>query len=83
MPETHDDVIREMQLPRVGDTVRSKKYGMLRQITEEKEFWLKTSADPETGGLPCDPGHLSLQLERPGRQATRIRQDARICLLPA
>jgi hypothetical protein len=30
MPETHDDVIREKGLPRVGDTVRSKKHGTLR-----------------------------------------------------
>jgi len=55
MPETHDDVIREMQLPRVGDTVRSKKYGTLRQVIEKKEAWLKTRDDPETGDYRAIP----------------------------
>lgn len=49
MNETHNDVIREKHLPRVGDTVRSKKYGTLWRVIEKKEVWLNTSDDPETG----------------------------------
>jgi len=82
MPETHDDVIREMQLPRVGDTVRSKKYGTLRQVIEKKEAWLRPGTTRRRG-LPCDPGHLPALLACPGRQAVRVRQDDRVCLLPA
>ena len=43
MPETHSDVIREKHLPRVGDTVRSKKYKTLWRIIEKKEVWLNAS----------------------------------------
>ena len=49
MPETHNDVIRDKHLPRVGDTVRSKKYKTLWRVIEKKEVWLNTSDDPETG----------------------------------
>jgi len=49
MEETHDDVIRRKHLPRVGQTVRSKKYGTLWRVIEKKEVWQNTSDDPETG----------------------------------
>jgi solute carrier family 9B (sodium/hydrogen exchanger), member 1/2 len=43
MNETHDDVIREKRLPRVGDTVRSRKYGTLWRVIEKREAWQNTS----------------------------------------
>jgi hypothetical protein len=46
---THDDVIREKKLPRVGQTVRSKKYGTLWRVIEKKEVWHNITDDPETG----------------------------------
>ncbi len=49
MEENHDDVIRKKKLPRVGQTVRSKKYGTLWRVIEKKEVWQNTSDDPETG----------------------------------
>ena len=49
MQETHDDVIREKKLPRVGQTVRSKKYGTLWRVIEKKEVWQNTTDDPESG----------------------------------
>ncbi len=49
MEETHDDVIRQKHLPRVGQTVRSKKYSTLWRVIEKKEVWQNTSDDPETG----------------------------------
>ena len=49
MQETHDDVIREKRLPKVGQTVRSKKYGTLWRVIEKKEVWQNTTDDPETG----------------------------------
>jgi hypothetical protein len=49
MQETHDQVISEKHLPRVGDTVRSKKYSTPWRVIEKKEVWLNTSDDPETG----------------------------------
>ena len=48
MYETHDDVIKEKKLPRVGQTVRSKKYGTLWRVMEKREVWLNTTNDPET-----------------------------------
>ncbi len=49
MEETHDDVIREKKLPRVGQTVRSTKYGTLWRVIEKREVWENTSDDPKTG----------------------------------
>jgi hypothetical protein len=42
MNETHDDIIREKKLPRVGDTVKSSKYGTLWRVIEKKEVWQNT-----------------------------------------
>ena len=55
MIETHDEVIREKHLPRVGDTVRSQKYGSRWRVIEKKEVWLNTSDDPETGDYRVIP----------------------------
>jgi hypothetical protein len=49
MAETHNDVIRDKHLPRVGDTVRSTKYKTLRRVIEKKEVWLNTSDAPRRG----------------------------------
>lgn len=45
MNHTHDDVIREKQLPRVGQTVRNKKYGTLWRVMEKREIWQSTADD--------------------------------------
>jgi hypothetical protein len=55
MEETHDDVIREKHLPRVGQTVKSKKYDTLWRVMEKREVWLNTSDDPATGELRTIP----------------------------
>ena len=49
MIETHADVVRKKNFPRVGQTVRSKKYGTLWRVTEKREMWVQTSDDPESG----------------------------------
>ncbi len=49
MRETHDDVIRVKHLPRVGQSVRSRKHGTSWRVIEKKEVWLNTSDDPLTG----------------------------------
>jgi len=66
MIETHNDVIREKHLPKVGDTVRSKKYGTPWRVIEKREVWLNTSDDPPTGEYR-GPGHLPVLLARSGR----------------
>ncbi len=43
MQETHDDVIREKNLPRVGDVVRSRKHGTLWRVIEKKEVYQSTA----------------------------------------
>jgi hypothetical protein len=40
-------IIREKGLPRVGQTVRSKRYGTLWRVMEKKELW-QTVEDPMT-----------------------------------
>ena len=44
--ETHEQVMREKNLPRVGQTVRSKKYGTLWRVMEKREVWQNTADDP-------------------------------------
>ena len=46
MTETHEQVAREKNLPRVGQIVRSKKYGTLWRVMEEREVWQNTVDDP-------------------------------------
>ena len=43
MKETHDDVIREKKLPRVGDTVKSRKHGTLWRVIEKREVYQSTA----------------------------------------
>ena len=49
MQETHLDIIMQKKIPRVGQTVRSKKHGTLWRVIEKKEVWQNTSDDPQTG----------------------------------
>lgn len=44
-----DEIIREKGLPRVGQTVRSKKYGTLWRVIEKREVWQTIADDPKTG----------------------------------
>jgi hypothetical protein len=39
MQETQDDIMRNKRLPRVGQTVQSKKHGTLWRVIEKKEVW--------------------------------------------
>ena len=55
MSETHNDVIREKHLPKVGDSVRSKKFGTPWRVIEKREVWLNTSDDPPTGEYRAIP----------------------------
>jgi hypothetical protein len=47
--ERHEDVMRQKNLPRVGQTVRSKQYGTLWRVLEKREVWQSIEDDPETG----------------------------------
>jgi len=49
MMETHDQVMQQKKLPRVGQIVRSKKYGTLWRTMEKREIWQHTSDDPVSG----------------------------------
>ena len=49
MIETHDQILKEKHLPRVGQIVRSKKYGTLWRVMEKREVWQNYPEDPETG----------------------------------
>jgi hypothetical protein len=49
MIETHENVFKEKGLPRVGQVVRSKKYGTLWRVMEKREIWQHTEDDPKTG----------------------------------
>ena len=49
MIETHDQILKEKNLPRVGQIVRSKKHGTLWRVMEKREVWQYYPEDPETG----------------------------------
>jgi hypothetical protein len=46
--EEYNKIMREKNLPRVGQTVRSKKYGTLWRVMESKEVWHYIDPDPKT-----------------------------------
>jgi len=49
MTEQEEAVVQLRKLPRVGQTVRSRKYGSLWRIMEKKEVWQNVQGDdPET-----------------------------------
>ncbi|MGQ9687539.1 MAG: hypothetical protein ACUVXF_01940 [Desulfobaccales bacterium] len=45
----YEEIIKEKGLPKVGQTVRSKKYGTLWRVMEKREVWQNIDPDPETG----------------------------------
>jgi hypothetical protein len=53
MQITHDEVFRQKELPHVGQTVRSKKYGTIWRVMEKREIWQHTAHGPfsEKSGL--------------------------------
>ena len=44
-----EKVVREKGLPRVGQTVRSKKFGTSWRVMEKKEVWRNIDPDTKTG----------------------------------
>jgi hypothetical protein len=48
MTEGHNEIMRKKKLPRVGQTVRSKRYGTLWRVMEKREVWQNIEDDPET-----------------------------------
>lgn len=46
---SHDEIIMQKKLPRVGQTVRSKKHGTLWRVMEKREVWQNIPDDPKTG----------------------------------
>ncbi|MDR3554417.1 MAG: hypothetical protein P4L55_06670 [Syntrophobacteraceae bacterium] len=51
----HEEVELRKRLPRVGDTVRSKKYGTLWRVMEKREMWEHSADDPSTGNVRLIP----------------------------
>ncbi len=47
--EDFEKIIREKELPSVGETVRSKKHGTIWRVLEKKEVWHNIEPDPKTG----------------------------------
>ena len=52
---THDEIELRKVLPRVGDTVRSKKYGTLWRVMEKREMWEQSADDPLSGNSRLIP----------------------------
>jgi len=46
MVETHEEILRQKNLPRVGQTVRNRKHGTLWRVMEKREMWQNTVDDP-------------------------------------
>lgn len=51
----HEEVELRKRLPRVGDTVRSKKYGTLWRVMEKREMWEHSADDPSMGNVRLIP----------------------------
>jgi hypothetical protein len=46
---THDEILKHKALPRVGQTVRSRKFKTLWRVMEKREIWRTIPDDPKTG----------------------------------
>ena len=44
----YEEIMRKKRLPSVGQTVRSKRYGILWRIMEKREVWQTIDDDPQT-----------------------------------
>jgi len=53
MQVTHEEVFRQKKLPKVGQTVRSKKYGTVWRVMEKREIWQNIEGDPQARMLPA------------------------------
>jgi hypothetical protein len=51
----HEEIELQKKLPRVGNTVRSKKYGTLWRVMEKREMWEHTADDPTLGNTRLIP----------------------------
>ncbi|MEW6215820.1 MAG: hypothetical protein AB1478_11580, partial [Nitrospirota bacterium] len=49
MRENYEEIMRQKGLPRVGQIVRSKRYGTLWRVMEKREVWQNIEDDPVTG----------------------------------
>ncbi|MBW2017185.1 MAG: sodium:proton antiporter [Deltaproteobacteria bacterium] len=57
----------KMGLPRVGERVRSKKYGTVWKVIEEKESWIEGPEDtPSSGTIPSQIPAISLRYWKEG-----------------
>ena len=78
-------VREKLSLPRVGERVRSKRFGTVWKIIEEKEVWLNNLDEPETGAHLSDPTpaiHLRFWKEAgsraPGKGKTQSHRYGRM-----
>jgi len=44
-----EEIMKQKKLPKVGQVVRSKKYGTEWRVMEMKEVWHNIDPDPKTG----------------------------------
>jgi hypothetical protein len=64
---THDEILMRKRLPRVGQTVRSKKYRTQWRVLEKREIWRNIPDDPKTGEPRLVPAiHLTFWKIKPG-----------------
>ncbi|MBM4128783.1 MAG: hypothetical protein FJ243_01545 [Nitrospira sp.] len=49
MEESHEEITWRKSLPRVGQTIRSRKDGTLWRVMEKREVWQNIEDYPETG----------------------------------
>lgn len=47
--QSYEEIMAKKGLPRVGQTVRSKKFGTLWRVMEKREVWNNIDPDPKTG----------------------------------
>ncbi len=64
---THDEILMRKKLPRVGQTVRSRKHGTMWRVMEKREVWQNISDDPNTGQPRLVPAiYLAFWQIKPG-----------------
>jgi len=53
--DPHEEIVRQKNLPQVGQTVRNKKIGTVWKVIEKRQIYAHSTGDPEMGNYKLVP----------------------------
>ena len=53
--DSHEEIVQEKNLPKVGQTVRSREHHTLWKVIEKRQIFTHSAGDPEAGDFKLVP----------------------------